>query len=234
MLHEGEGYFDTAIDSVRTEPGGEVYAAPEGAPALAVILPPRPWFWQGREPVRRHWQEEILLHQTTSGRLAAGKWAAFYSVLAPHDRAEDAAAIAGRIRVADVDRPSAAGLVVESDHGETVVGVKLDREEELLMEDVRPRYTWSSGRTRYAWIETDARFVWARRREGTVSCACTEAMRLDCGGSTLFEAPSYQFSLQYAGPKVRDSPSKWRAWEEEDVALPGSGGDDGGEVAGAA
>ena len=113
--------------------------------------------------------------------------------------------------------------MVESAHGETVVGVKLDREEELLVEDVRPRYTWPSGRTRYAWVETDARFVWSRRRERSVSYACTEAMRLDCGGSTLFQARPYQFSLQYAGPEVRDSPSKWRAWEEEDVALPGRG-----------
>ena len=222
VLDEGEGWFDTAVDSVRTEPGGEVYAAPENAAALAVICPPRPWFWQGQEPVRRHWQEEILLHQTTSGRLAAGKWVVFYSALAPHDRGEDPAAIAARIRVADVDRSSAAGLVVDSDRGETLVGVKFDREEELLMEDVRPRYTWDSGRTRYGWVETDARFVWSRRRERSVSYACTEAMRLDCGGTTLLEAPSYQFTLQYAGPKVRDSPSKWRAWEEEDVALPAS------------
>jgi hypothetical protein len=129
-------------------------------------------------------------------------------------------AMAAAVTVPEVSRfPQAAGLSLNLGGRNITLGVKLVLEGEILWEDVRPRYSWDSGRTVYGEVETDAHFVYTCEEAGELSYAWTEATRLDYGGRNLFRAPDFDFNIQYAGPDVHSAPPKWRAWEASGVRL---------------
>jgi len=178
--------------------------------------------WSDQESVTRYFRGENMLHQTLSGRFHVGQWQVMASVLTPHNNDLDPEILAGRITIPQVSRhPQAAAVSIETDDGVITVGVKLDRDDEILVQNLRPRYNWESGRTTYGKVETDARFVWTRDRGDTVDYAVTEAVRLDWEKQTLFEAAPFGFALQYTGDNVLDSVGKWRAWQKLDVHVGG-------------
>ncbi|MFC1526293.1 hypothetical protein ACFL6X_05720 [Candidatus Latescibacterota bacterium] len=206
----GGSWFDGRIGEMRA------YVPREGAGRqLLVAMVPGPGKWEGSEEVRRYYTDEILLHQSASGQAKPGERLVFCTVLVPHDGEADPSALAAQFSAVRCSRPSAAAAVEVSRDGETItLGVKLDLQEGIVFEDVRPRYTWESRRTVYGDYETDGHFLYARRHGQKVSWAWTEATRLDCGGRTLFVAPEGTFPLQYTDPKTRRGTASWRAWED--------------------
>jgi hypothetical protein len=204
----GETWFDTRLGAMR----GYEPAAGRDRRLLIAFLG-REDAWQGTEPVRRYYQDEILVQQSTSGRASKGMWQVFATALVPHDGGEDAAALAGRVTIPSVSRASAAAVRVQGPGGDITVGVKLDLEEAVRFADVRPRYDWASGRTRYGDWETDANFLYGRRQGDELSWAWTEATRLELDGRELFQGQEGAFPLQYTQPETRHAVTRWRAWQ---------------------
>lgn len=206
---EGGSWFDTRLDSMRGyEPAADVDRR------LLIAFLEREGLWQGHEPVQRYYRDEILMHQSTSGRGSPGDYLVFCTALIPHDGDADPEALAASVSLASVSRVGKAAAVrVRRGDDESIVGVKLDLEDAVAFADVRPRYDWESGRTRFGDWETDAHFFYGRCHGDELSWAWTEATRLELDGQTLFEGEEGTFPLQYSGPQKRDAVTKWRAFE---------------------
>lgn len=209
VVARGPGWFDTQLGSMRA------YDPPENAGRLLIVQPAQDGMWSGSESVRRYYQDEVMLHQTTSGRTSPGMTQVFYSALIPHDGSQDPAELAACVQIAPVSRPGqAAAMTVQRGDDTITVGAKLDLELGIRFEDVRPRRDWNSSHTEYGDWATDANFLYGRRIGSDVSWAWTEATRLELGGKELFQAPEGTFPFQYIGEPTQHAVTTWRAWEQ--------------------
>ena len=109
------------------------------------------------------------------------------------------------------------GLRMKREDGFTQICAKLDPEAAYLEENVRPRYTFESGRSKYGDLETDARYVVLDISSGKVAYSLVEATKLLYAGRELF-APGPVPMRQDDGTYTRMGTIRWRAWEDE-VAL---------------
>ncbi len=209
VTDSGEAWFDTRLGAMRA------YEPPDDRDRrLLIAYLERDGCWQGSEGVRRYYQDEVMLHQSTSGRTSAGLRQVFCTALIPHDGEEDPAALAAQVSLAPVSRQGQAAAVCVTHRDEQItVGVKLDLEQGITFHDLRPRYDWETSRTRYGDWETDANFFYGRRRGDDVSWAWTEATRLELDGQELFQGEEGTFPLQYSGSPSRHAVTRWRAWE---------------------
>ncbi|MBN1349071.1 hypothetical protein JXJ21_06670 [candidate division KSB1 bacterium] len=214
ILQQAANYADTRIDKLQQ------VDLPDNS-RLLVCFPQagQERFWIGSQSTRRYYQDEMVLHQSLSRSVLPGEIIAFITVLIPHAPNADVEHLARSVSVPHVSRyPGAAAVQIADDAGKITIGVKLDRDAEILKQNIRPRYNWDSGRTVYGEAETDARFIYCRENEGTLSYAFTEAVGLTYRGQPIFRAKPFAFGLQYEGADIQVGVSKWRAWEDR-VAL---------------
>ena len=208
------GWFDTRIGAMRG------YEPADPNRRLLVSYLGQDNAWQGSEPVQRYYRDEVLMHQSLSGRATRGHRQVFCTALIPHcvtvDPQADAGALAASVTMAPVSRPGeAVALHVRHAEESVTLGVKLDLEAATRFEDVRPRQDWDSGHTQYGDWETDANFLYGRQGADGPHWAWTEATRLRYGDEELFQGPVGTFPLQYIEPGVRRAVTQWRAWESD-------------------
>ncbi|MDA0336631.1 MAG: hypothetical protein O2782_15825 [bacterium] len=205
-------WFDTRIGGMRG------YEPANVDRRLLVSYIGRESAWQGSEPVQRYYRDEVLMHQSVSGRAVRGHRQVFCTALIPHAGTADPATLAASVSLAPVSRPvnfPGQAVALQVRHGQECVtlGIQLDLQAATRFADVRPRQDWDSGRTKYGDWETDANFFYGRQGSDGPHWAWTEATRLEFGGRELFQGPEGSFPLQYIEPSTRRAVSRWRAWE---------------------
>jgi hypothetical protein len=212
-LHtRGSHYYDTSIDSIQS------VKLPKGKRLLIQFLDDQSKE-DGLYEETRHFQKEKAIYQTKSSHYRAGDREVFVTVLTPHDSGADLAPLLDRVRILEGTRyPENIGFEIRDAGRVSYVGFKLDLESELLRENIRPRYTWESGRTMYGPIETDAHFVHATISGGSLRYAASEVLKVLYDGRVLMEALPNTHGLQLDGSPDRVGYVKWRFWEEEVVA----------------
>ena len=105
------------------------------------------------------------------------------------------------------------GLRVTTEGCDLQLWAKGDPEAAYLEENVRPRYTYESGRSRFGEVETDARFAYVEDGgEGAARYGVVEATRLLYRGAELFSTPHLSMT-QDDGAYQRTGQVRWRAWE---------------------
>jgi hypothetical protein len=200
IVDEGENWFLTRIDSLQGR-----YPNPGDKNLLVLFLRD---FESGTETEERNYQQEIALFQGRSQYYDAGRIESFVTVLVPLDPEADAESQAARFRLVRDDENAVA---IEVD-GTELYGVKLDLDRDLLKEDIRPRYTYASGRLSYGPVETDADVVVLSTAAGAPRYGATNLVRLDYNGETLFDAPESQFFQVWGKSDVKGR-AKWRRWD---------------------
>lgn len=214
ILGRGPGWFNTRIGKL------DGYGPEDGPASLLIVMPQAPDRWEGSQVTRRYFMDETCVYQAHCADFRPRDFAAFITVLIPTDRKADAAEIAGRVSVAEVSRSPRASAVTLATGGRRItVGVKLDLEDEILLSNIRPKYSYASGATTYGDVETDARFVYCAEAGGRLSYAFTEAVRLRYRGQDIFAPKGCSFPLQYEGPWMINSIAKWRAWEKTNIQI---------------
>ncbi len=203
VIERGDGWFRAHIDSLMGR-----YPNP-GNMDLLILMPEAREV--GIENEDRSMQDELAIYQGFSQQLAAGTVQSFVTILVPTDRRSNAAEIADRFRIIKNDSEA---VTIQVD-GETWFGVKLDLDRDVLVEDIRPRYNYESGRIDYGPYETDADFSYVTTSSGKPLFAATNFVRLDYQGTTLFDAPSSQF-FQVWGKSDHVGRAKWRRWDNFD------------------
>ena len=214
IVEAKEGVYHVRIDHL-----GHTGDIPNPDTASLVIgFPDREGKRDGAEQIRRSYQNQVCVYQAESDRFEAGEYVTFTTVLMPLEKGKDAEALVQPIEpmVASEGAPGV-GLRIKREDGYTQICVKLDPEAAYLEENVRPRYTFESGRSRYGDVETDARYVVLEVSSGKVAYSLVEATKLVYAGKALF-APEPIPMRQDDGTYIKMGAIRWRAWEDE-VAL---------------
>lgn len=204
IVESGENWFLTRYDSLAgSDPN-------PGDMNLLVIFPQD--HDRGIESETRSHQRELALYQGITQYFKDGWIEPFVTVLFPLAPGENPETVASRFSLLRADQEAVALSIERSGQTETI-GVKLDPDRDLLKDDIRPRYDYSSGKLTYGKAETDADFLHvAVDRNGTPRFSATHLVRFDYAGETLFEAPESQF-FQVWGRSDRKGRAKWRRWD---------------------
>jgi hypothetical protein len=214
VLASGSNYFDTRIDEINT------WQNPDRR-ALLIAYPTIEDRPISVEETRRHYQQETGLYQVWTGRLTQGDIVPFVTVLWPHDRATDAAgdvdvtSLVEALSLLDVAQPDRnLALQVAIDDHVITFGCKLDIDDVgLLQQEVRPRYSYRTGRARYGDFETDATHFYADINDGQINVAFTEGTQLHYQSRAIYTASAYRM-FQEDGSNNSITPSWRERWEQ--------------------
>jgi hypothetical protein len=208
VLSQGPGYYVTAVDAIGNY-------TPPGHRVLLVDFLQGGTRESGTFPIRRHNQEETAVYQARASHYNPGQVETFVTVLLPHERGADVATLVQSIRPLEVASPRD-GVGVQLDLGGQThyVCVKTDLDKEILTENVRPRYTYESGKVRYGPLETDASFLYAKVAGQQLSYVATHMVKVRFQDQVVFEAPANTFPSQPDDLSTGYGPPKWRYWED--------------------
>jgi len=209
VLANGEHSYDLATDSIAGEGLGHDRS-------LLVYFPETYAKSDGMEPIRRHSQQETMVYQTQSSHYHAGDTEVFVTLLIPHERGEDLAALRSSIELLETSRPyRAVGLRLSRPQGISTLGIMVDLDMEIARENVRPRYLYSLGAVEYGDWETDAHFFFVTESGTTATYSAANVLKVRRKGVTAMEALPNTHSLQLdGGPDDHVGFSKWRTWED--------------------
>ena len=206
IVAQGDHWYDTVYDQIG------IRELPQDR-RLLIHFPDSHFRLEGTEAETRHYQDEILIHQTTAHHFELGETEGFVTVLIPHDADDSPEDWVGRIRLI-APEPSGAGLGVAIEIGEktVTVGVKQNLRMDVSRDWRRPRYTYDAGRLRFDEIETNGDFVFASREGDELSYTITNLTKATYGEQVLYEgAPSY-FYLAFDGSMDASGVGKMRYW----------------------
>jgi len=208
VLEQGPHYYVTAVDAIGTQ------ELPRNQ-ALLIDFVQRGIRTDATFPIRRHRQDEVAVYQTIASHYYAGQIETFVTVLAPHKRGEPVEPLLASIQPLAVE-PDRAGVGVQIERGGEIkyICAKTDLTREILTENVRPRYTFASGRVQYGPIETDASFLYARRSGSKLTYSAANMVKILFEGREIFAARPSTYTLQPDSLSTGYGPGKWRYWED--------------------
>jgi hypothetical protein len=216
LLGQGPHYYITAVDAIGK------YSPPQTR-ALLVQFLQSGVRTDGTFPIKRYWQDETAVYQAISSHYRAGQVETFVTALVPHARGADVQPLLDSIKLLDVEKPRN-GLGVQVQCGDEVhyICVKTDLDMDILPDNVRPRYSFDSGRVKYGPIETDASFAYARRSGDSLTYAAANMVKVIFDGRTVFAGRTATFALQPDDLSTGYGLPKWRYWEDTvDLSQPG-------------
>jgi hypothetical protein len=211
---QGDHWYDTGYDLIGQQ------ALPD-ATRLLVLFPSTHFRLEGVEPLKRHYQDELTIHQTTAHHFEPGHTEGFVTVLVPHARDADPAALAARVRIVDT-APERAGLAVTIEAGSRriTVAAKQDLRLDISRDYRRPRYTFEKGRIAYGPLVTDGDFVFASREGDALSYTIVNMTRAQYGGQVLFQSGQSFHGLPFDGTSDPAGIDKVRYWRDTVTVTP--------------
>jgi hypothetical protein len=190
---------------------------------LLILFPLTHYRLEGSEPIRRHYQDEFLIYQTTAQHFELGQTAGFVTVLIPHSKDSSYLEWPAQVRTLPIV-PEQAGLGVEIEAGDrtVVVGIKNDLRRDIARDWRRPRYTYEAGRIGFGEFETDGDLVVAAvpmvggkpsgKRLSYTIVNLTKGVFRD---RVLIEAKPSLFGLAFDGRADGPGLGKLRYWRDD-------------------
>jgi hypothetical protein len=207
VLDQGDDYFVTAVDVIR---GREL---PHNR-ALRIEFPQEGIRQQGMFELERNLEPATAVYQTMASHYLEGHVETFITVLAPVDRASLARSPIESIRVIETPELRAGiGVVLEVNGEEIYVCSKTDLLRDILAANVRPRYTFESGKVTYGPFTTDASFFYARKGHDSLSWSGMHLVGVLYEDRELFAAPWNTFTLEPDDWATGLGAGKYRFWE---------------------
>jgi hypothetical protein len=214
ISERGDHWYRTAYDKIQA-------SLLPAAKDLLILFPETHYRMEGVEPIKRHYQDELAIHQVTAQHFELGETVGFVTVLVPLERGAPSA-WPGRVTAMPIG-PDRAGLGVEiKGDGKTVyAAVKCDLRRDIARDWRRPRYTYEAGKVSFGEFDTDGDFLFAALREGTAGGG---KARLDYTivnltkalfrGQPLVEVKPAVFGLAYDGSPDGPGFGKLRYWRD--------------------
>ncbi len=216
ILSRGDHWYDTVYEKIQNT----ILPAQTG---LLLVFPLTHYRLEGVDPIRRHYQDEFVIHQTTAQHFELGETVGFVTVLVPHSKDSDCLDWVNHIGLVPVE-PARAGLevLVDTAAGKIFVGVKNDLRRDMARDWRRPRYTYEAGKVRFGELETNGDFLVARETGGGGDPAETKLAytivnltKAVYGDQVLFEAKPSLFGLAFDGSPDGPGVGKLRYWRDE-------------------
>jgi hypothetical protein len=208
IFAQGDHWYDTGYDVIGQQ------ALPD-ARRLLVLFPSTHFRMEGVEPIKRNYQDELAIHQTTGHHFEQGHTEGFVTVLVPHAKGADPQALASRIRILDT-APERAGLAVIIQAGDrrVTVGAKQDLRMDIARDYRRPRYVYEKGRITYGPLATDGDFVFTSEDAGALSYTIVNMTRAQYDAQVLFQNGNSYHGLQFDGTSDPAGIDKVRYWRD--------------------
>ncbi len=207
VLSRGEGWFDTAYDSLQS-------LDVRSNMRLLIDFPYREHRFDGMEEQRRYYQREKVVYQMVPRHGYPGDLQVFATVLIPHPAEQPPAPLVSGIRWLPTDRfPRAAAIAIHHNGATYLVGAKLDLRYELVRFWRRPMYTYESGRVRYGEWETDAQHLLVVETADSLRYAMSGGTKLVYRGQVLHAQKPVTFGLSFDGTPDQPGVGKMRYWE---------------------
>jgi hypothetical protein len=209
ILARGDHWYDTVYDKIQT------HDLPRNK-NLLILFPATHFRLEGIEPETRHYQDEILIHQTAAQHFELGETVGFITVLIPHRENDLPAHWVNKIRAIQT-KPERAGLGVEidSEKGKIVIGVKNDLRMDIARDWRRPRYTYEAGKIRFAEFETNGDFLFSSLTGSKLAYTIVNLTKAYFQDFPLFEAKSSYYGLAFDASPDRGGFGKLRYWKDE-------------------
>jgi hypothetical protein len=209
ILEQGEHWYDTVYDKIRDE----------GLPAdrhLLIAFPLTHYRLEGVEPEKRHYQDELAIHQTTAQHFELGETVGFITVLIPHSASESAKGWAERISLLPI-QPERAGLGIriKTDDQDLIIAVKNDLRMDISRDWRRPKYTYEAGKICFGDIETNGDFVFASLRGTKLNYTIVNLTKALFKDKILIEAKPSLFGLAFDASPDQAGIGKLRYWRDE-------------------
>lgn len=208
ILNRGNHWYDTVYDKIGR------YDLPQEK-RLLIHFPLTHFRLQGTEEEKRHYQDEIVIHQTKAHHFELGETDGFVTVLVPHKKEESPEELVKKIRLLQPE-PSRAGLgiEIETGKGKIIVGVKMDLRMDVCRDWRRPRYTYESGRIRFGRIESNGDFVFAEQKDDRLNYTIVNLTKALYDKKIIFEAKAAFSGLVFDGSPDQPGINKVRYWRD--------------------
>ncbi len=209
IVSSGEHWYDTAYDRIQNN---ELSTDKH----LLIIFPSTHFRSEGTVREKRHYQDEILIHQTTAQHFETGETMGFITVLIPHPRDESPQDWLDKIRYCQT-KPGRAGLGVKIDLGDRqiVLGVKNDLRMDMARDWRRPRYTYEAGKIEFGDFETNGDFLYASLKDSRLSYTIVNLTKVFFKNKMLFQAKSSFYGLAFDASPDKGGLGKLRYWRDE-------------------
>jgi hypothetical protein len=210
ILSQGTRWYDTQVDSIGR------FAPPTNTSLLIYFLQADNARKDSVESIRRHGMDEKAIYQSVAAYYKAGDIIAFTTVLIPHENGIDISKLVSSVELVEVDKyPKGLGVKLKSNGKDVFVCTKSDYYADVLVENIRPRYNYETGKVKYGDFETDGMFLYGETSANKVFYSVSNMVKVLYKGKPIFEVPYTNFSLQPDYSKPINCVPKWRAWEGE-------------------
>jgi hypothetical protein len=190
---------------------------------LLIFFPLVHYRFEGREPIRRHYQDEFTIHQTAAQHFELGQTAGFITVLIPCSKSEPDRGRPERVRpLPSLPESAGLGLEVEAGGQKIVVGIKTDLRRDIARDWRRPRYVYEAGKIGWGEFETDGDLLVAslpltggRASGSRLKYAVVNLTKAVFQGNVLIESKPYHYGLAFDGSPDGPGFGKLRYWRDE-------------------
>jgi hypothetical protein len=209
IVARGEHWYDTVYDRIQNN---ELSTDNH----LLILFPSTHFRLEGTEPEKRHYQDEILIHQTTAQHFESGETVGFVTFLIPHSKGEFPQKWLNNIRSFQTE-PDRAGLGVEIVSGDRriVIGVKNDLRMDMARDWRRPRYTYEAGKIGFEGFETNGDFLFATLKDSKLAYTIVNLTKAFFKNKSLFQAKSSFYGLAFDASPYQGGLGKLRYWRDE-------------------
>jgi hypothetical protein len=209
IMDRGEHWYDTVYDRIQDQ---ELPTEKN----LFILFPATHFRMEGIEPEKRHYQDEILIHQTTAQHFERGETVGFLTVLIPHLKEEAPQKWVNKIRSLPTQSDRAGlAVAIDSDDLQIIVGVKNDLRMDIARDWRRPRYTYEAGKIGFGDFETNGDFLFASISENNLAYTIVNLTKAFFKDKPLFEAKSSYYGLAFDASPDKGGLGKLRYWRDE-------------------
>jgi len=208
IVAQGDHWYDTVYDRIQNR---ELSTNTH----LLVVFPQTFNTVEGVESEKRHYQDELVIHQTKTQHFELGETVGFITVLIPHPSGLSPKEIAKSISLLQV-QPKRAGLGVQiSVAGKLyTTAAKTDLRRDIIRDFRRPRYTYEAGRLNMGEFETNGDFLFAAEDGNTLNYTIVNLTKANYKNKTLIESKPSIFGLAFDASQDRPGVGKLRYWRD--------------------
>lgn len=217
ILARGEHWYDTVYDAISG------YGGTPGAPLpqdkrLLIVFPATAFKLEGVEPQKRHYQDELTIHQTTGQHFELRETVGFMTVLFPHSAKDDPKTLAAGVKFLPVDMARNGQAVrIETAGKSFFIGAKNDLRQDMARDSKRPKYTYEAGKVRFGDFETNGDFVFASLEGSKLSYTIVNLTKALYNEKLLVENKPWLSGLAFDGSPDAAERGKLRYWRDEIV-----------------
>jgi hypothetical protein len=214
ILARGKHWYDTVYDTIAGFGGAQASALPMDN-HLLIVFPDTHFKLEGVEPQKRHYQDELAIHQTTGQHFELRETVGFVTVLIPHPAKDDPQKLAAQVGLLSVDSPRAGqGVRIDVGGKSYFIGAKNDLRQDMSRDSKRPKYTYEAGKWHCGDFETNGDFLFAALEGDRLQYTIVNLTKVFFKNKVLMEGKPWLSGLAFDGsPDVQET-GKLRYWRD--------------------